>query len=61
MVDLQKCTDQPSKIPWSSRSNELLCGGHTFLMSILVLFKVRAFLELEEENLDEMGSALDPE
>jgi len=30
-------------------------------MSILVLFKVRAFLELEEENLDEMGSALDPE
>jgi hypothetical protein len=35
------------KIPWSSGNNELLCGDHTFLMSILVLFKVRAFLVKE--------------
>jgi hypothetical protein len=44
---ISKCTDQPSKIPWSSRNNELLCDDYTFLMSILVLFKVRVFLELE--------------
>jgi hypothetical protein len=31
-------------------------------MSILVLFKVRAFLEREEEKtLDAVGSAFDPE